>query len=160
MDPDSMQGGGGLMGSRILGIPVLVWVAGAALIAYFIFSRSSSGSSGGGTSTAGGSDTLTTGNTTVESGAVRVVVNAGNDTDNPQPKPPVKGKTRTVTVPEVVGDRGEAARDKITKAGFRFRQIPPRTPRGKTTTVTSETPRGGSKAKKGATVTTHVKVNR
>lgn len=155
MDPET-EGGGGFMSQRWFGMPAPVVIIGVALLAYFLFFRNSGGIGQG--SSAGGSDTLTTGNTTVESGAVRVVVNAGNNgEDNDQPKPPHKGITRTVTVPDVVGKPGEAARDAIMKAGLRARQIPARTPAGKPTVVVSENPRGGGKARKGSVVTTHVR---
>jgi PASTA domain len=74
--PPGEGGGGGIMSSRILGIPTLVWVAIAALGAYYLFFRNKSGATAGGTSSAGSSDTLTGGTTTVDSGAVQVSVNS------------------------------------------------------------------------------------
>lgn len=82
MDPE-MGGGGGLTGTRILGVPVLVWVAGIAVLAYLYF-RSSGSSSPTGVTTSGGGGSISTGRTVLDKGAVQVSI-----TQNPQPKPPV-----------------------------------------------------------------------
>lgn len=72
--------------------------------------------------------------------------------------PAQAGPTSSVTVPKVTGERGEVARQNLQAAGFKVSQSPSTTPKGKTTTVTGQTPAGGSKAKKGATVHLTVKV--
>lgn len=68
--------------------------------------------------------------------------------------PPKEGGTPpvSVTVPKVTGKHGEDAKDALQKAGFKVLQDPATTPRGKTTTVTSQNPAGGTKAAKGSTV--------
>jgi len=86
MDPEEGQGQPGIMH-----IPWWVWVAGAAVLAYFLFFRNSSSSDAAG-STSGGGGTITSGNTTVDSGAVTISVNT-----NPQPTPPTKKKTTKTT---------------------------------------------------------------
>lgn len=89
MDPEAPPGGGGgLMGSKIMGIPTIVWVGGVALIVYFLFFRNSSGSASG-VSTSGGGGTATSGNTTIDKGAIQVSITQGN---SHQPKPPVRGR--------------------------------------------------------------------
>jgi hypothetical protein len=69
-------------------------------------------------------------------------------------------KDVTKQVPNVVGEHGETAFDVLAAAGFnKVTQIPASTPRGKTTTVTSQTPRAGAKADPDSqTVTIHVRV--
>src|SRR5580658_2134246 len=64
----------------------------------------------------------------------------------------------TATVPTVTGKRGEDAKDAITAAGFKPLQTPATTPKGKTTKVTSQNPKGGSKAAKGSDVAYAVSV--
>ena len=82
MDPEKDQGGG-MMQSRIFGLPTIVWVLGAAVLAYLYFSHRSSQSAGS-PSTPGGGGTATSGTTRIDKGAIQVTV-----TQNPQPKPPV-----------------------------------------------------------------------
>jgi hypothetical protein len=82
MDPEA-PAGGGLMQSKIMGIPSIVWIGGIGLIVYFLFFRNSSSSSGSsgaqaGTPT-GGSGTITSGDTTIDSGAVQVTVEGANN---------------------------------------------------------------------------------
>jgi cytoskeletal protein RodZ len=71
---------------------------------------------------------------------------------------PVK-KTKTGTVPDVVGKPGEEARDAISDAGFRALQTPPTTAKGKRTIVTSQNPAGGRRLPEGSTVAIAVKVD-
>lgn len=80
MDPDETGQQGGM--SHPLGVHWLVWLGIAAVGAYFLFFRNSSGGS-----TSGGGGTITTGNTTVDRGAVTIKVSQG------QPQPPTTGKT-------------------------------------------------------------------
>jgi hypothetical protein len=77
----------------------------------------------------------------------------------PTPTPTPTPTAAQVTVPSVIGERGETAHDTLTGAGFKVTQNPPATPQGKTTTVTSQAPDGGKKAAKGSTVTIQLKVN-
>jgi PASTA domain len=73
---------------------------------------------------------------------------------HPQPKPSVA----QVTVPNVTGQRGEAAKATLERNGFKVIQDPASTPKGKSTTVTSQNPLAGSKAAKGSTVAIGLKV--
>jgi hypothetical protein len=67
--------GGGIMGSRILGIPTIVWIGGVAIVVYFLFFRNSQAGQTG--SATGGSGTVTTGNTTLQQGAITIDVAQG-----------------------------------------------------------------------------------
>lgn len=108
MAPEAGASGGGLMGGRILGIPTLVWVAGAALVSYFLFFRGKSTAGAGGTSTGGGG-TSTTGNISVQPQPVSITVTGepqpspepvpSSPSPNPQPKPPPVPKTIHTTPP-------------------------------------------------------------
>lgn len=106
-------GGGNFFTAKIMGIPGVVWLIGAAAIAYFLFARSSSSGSAGSPSTSGGGGTVTTGQTTIDSGAVQVsvsqsgppqsttpptVTNPGGPISNPQPTPTPTPKTGTGNV--------------------------------------------------------------
>jgi len=75
------------------------------------------------------------------------------------PKPPAPPAAK-VTVPNVVSEHGETARFQLENAGFKVTQSPPTTPAGKTTTVTAQSPRAGTKAAKGSTVKTTVKIDK
>jgi len=66
--------------------------------------------------------------------------------------------TTTATVPSVVGERGETARAKVSAVGFKPIQVPATTPKGKSTTVKSQNPAGGTKAAKGTDVALEVAV--
>jgi len=168
--PAEPEGGGGFMTQKFMGIPAIVWLLGAAAVAYFLFSRNSA-SSGSGSSSAGSSDTLTTGDTSVATGAVQVTVNAGGSGDtgggggNTQPSPPTTGTTTTTTnsgtveIPNVVGMKGSAAEALLKARGFRTTQNPKTTPKGKTTKVTRQSPTPGQ-AKKGSTVNLDLSVNK
>lgn len=109
--------GGSFMSRRFLGIPAVVWLIGAALLAYLYFRNQSSSSTGGATSTAG-SGQSTTGDITFTPGTSTVEVAGTNTpstnntqqntqqttnnsaTPNPQPtpnpKPPTKSTTTTM----------------------------------------------------------------
>jgi PASTA domain len=63
-----------------------------------------------------------------------------------------------VTVPNVIGSSGLTARLAIAARGLKSVQSPKTTQRGKSTTVTSQSPKAGSKVKLGSTVTINVKV--
>lgn len=149
MDPES--GGGNLLTNRYFGIPGWVILAGVGVLAFWWFSRQSGGglSGGGGSSSAGSNDTLTTGDTTIDSGAVQVTVTTGDVTNNPQPKPPKKPGTATVTVPTVTHMSYPAAANKIKAAGLR----PVKQKGFKGSTVEGERPYAGSKVKKYSAVT-------
>jgi hypothetical protein len=106
MSPEDGAGGGmgGIFTAKIMGIPGIVWLIGAAGIAYFIFARKSSAASAGSPSTSGGGGTITTGQTTIDSGAVTVSVSQGGsgDTSNPQPTPTPPPKKSTGSATPVV----------------------------------------------------------
>lgn len=94
--------GGGFLSQRFMGIPAWVFLAGAAILAYWYFSRNSSSTP----TTTGGGGSVKTGRTTVQSGAIRINV-GGGDSDlsvpgNHQPKPPTKytGPLKAITVPK------------------------------------------------------------
>lgn len=155
MDPEQ-PGGGGMMSSKILGIPTIVWVGGIALIVYFLFFRNSSQSAGSPSTSGGGGTIDQSGTTRVESGAVQITVtqnpqdNDGDSDDgsgNPQPRPKPKPRTKKVTVPNVVGRTYAQAAPVITKAGLK-----PHKRFAFTGPVTSETPKAGSKVPRGSTV--------
>lgn len=78
-------------------------------------------------------------------------------TDTPAHPTPTPTASQ-VTVPKVVGQHGEDAKKNLEAAGFKVTQSPATTPKGKITVVTAQTPAGGSKAKKDATVHTTVRV--
>jgi hypothetical protein len=84
---------------------------------------------------------------------------AATTTTTPTPTPTPTPTAAKVTVPNVVGKRGEDAKDTIQKAGLVDQQVPATTPKGKTTTVTSTDPKAGTKVDKGSTVSVAVKVN-
>lgn len=92
---------------KFFGIPAIVWILGAVLLAYLFF-RSKSGSSGT-ASTSGGGGTSTTGNISLKPPTITVIEQYGKSprhvaeppkhrTPNPQPKPqpkPAKKVTQT-----------------------------------------------------------------
>jgi hypothetical protein len=79
------QGGGNFLTHRYGGIPGVVWLAGAAVIAYFLFFRNK-GSSTSPTSTGGGG-TSTTGDITLQPGTETIDLGSptGNTVTNPAP---------------------------------------------------------------------------
>lgn len=177
-DPPAGGGGGSFLTAKFLGIPALVWIAGVAAIAYWLYYRNSAASGGAASSTAGANDTLTTGDTTVDSGAVSISIDASGDTGGSssgsgggggaggggggtggQPTPPVTGKATTVTVPNIVGKPGATALDQLKTAGLVGSQSPKTTPKGRATTVKTQSPAGGAKVAKGSTVKDTVTVN-
>jgi hypothetical protein len=87
MAPEAAPGGGNFMTKKVMGLPIIVWVGGAALLAYIYF-RSRSSASAGSPSTTGGGGTATTGGATLQKGAVQVTITQ----ESPQPKPPVRGR--------------------------------------------------------------------
>lgn len=69
--PEGGAPGSGFMSKKFMGIPAVVWLIGAALLAYMYFrnknsSSGSSGSSSGGASSGSSGDTSTTGNISVK----------------------------------------------------------------------------------------------
>lgn len=106
--PDAGGGGGSFLTRKYMGIPAIVWVGGAALLAYMLFFRNSSGSSGSGTSSSG---TATTGNITFSppaSDTSNSGLNPGQGMlsggTNPQPTPAAPGTTTSqVTNPGSTG---------------------------------------------------------
>jgi LysM repeat protein len=105
------QAGGNFFTRKYMGIPGIVWLAGAAILAYFLL-RGKTGTSGA-TSTAG-SGTSTTGNITLQPGTTTIKAQYGpnssastsgasHGTHNPQPhpspRPPVKHHHTQVKTP-------------------------------------------------------------
>jgi hypothetical protein len=66
------------------------------------------------------------------------------------------GQGGKVSVPKITGLGGEEARDLLQTAGLKDAQIPAKTPQGKRTRVTSQTPSAGKRVNTGSTVTVHV----
>lgn len=137
--------GGGFLTQRFFGIPAWVFLLGAAALAYWYFSRQGGIGGGGASSSAGSNDTLTSGNTTVDTGAVQVTVNTGNT----QPGPPSRGKTTTVTVPDVVGKPYPSAAQTIRQAGLK----PVKQKGFKGNTVEGERPYRGAKVRRNTAIT-------
>lgn len=110
-----MEGEGNFFTRKVGPFPAWVWLAGAAVVTYFLFTRKSTA---GSPTTTGGGGSITTGNTRVQKGAVTVNISArpgsggSDDDDNPQPgpTPPPLNKTKTFTVPkdETWGQFGES----------------------------------------------------
>jgi hypothetical protein len=102
-----MEGEGNFFTRKVGGMPAWVWLAGAAVLVYFLMSRQSSAANR--PTTSGGGGTITTGPTRVAKDAVKVTVFAGRrgdgdeeTTDNDQPghKPESFKKLRVITVPK------------------------------------------------------------
>ena len=111
--PEGAPASAGFMTKKFMGIPAIVWLIGAALLAYLYF-RNHSGSSGGATSTGGGGSS-TTGNISLKSAGPTIDVvsqyaqtqtsnhntTTNNNppprhrTHNPQPKPPHRKNKQT-----------------------------------------------------------------
>lgn len=119
-----MNGEGNMLTRKVGPFPAWVWLAGAAVLAYFVMSRKSS--TAGSPKTTGGGGSITTGPTRIAKDAVKITVNAGHggdadDQDQPGPKPPHRHKTgstagdqplttitvhRAGTLKEIAGSRG------------------------------------------------------
>jgi LysM repeat protein len=119
--PEGGGGGGSFLQKKFLGIPAIVWMAGAALLAYMYFRSHSSGSTGSGvTPNNANNGTATTGDTTFPNNPTNITINSQyhqsgsasstsgsppprHTTPNPQPtpktKPPVKKHAVAVKVP-------------------------------------------------------------
>lgn len=121
--PPEGGGGGNFLTQRYMGIPAVVWMAGAAILAYFLFFRNKGGSSS--PSSSGGGGTSTTGDITFTppptqitvptDGASPVNTNTGSTSSdpsnqginpgqpslsgviNPQPSPNMPGRSATTT---------------------------------------------------------------
>lgn len=155
--------GGGM--PRPFGIPIMVWVAGAAVIVYFLFFRGSS--SAANPQTTGGGGTITTGDTSVGTGAVQVSVTQKGPTstnteneDQDQPQPPGPGpkkhKKKMVKVPNVKGQRAAYAISDIESVGLEAITDPFRNPKAEYE-ATGTTPAAGASVPEGTTVHIHVK---
>lgn len=113
----------------------------------------------GGTSTGGGG-TQGGGNT---GGGTTGGGTTGGGTGSGQGNPPGTtygggGGPKTNTIPNVLGWTGTAAKARMVTAGFKPRQSPTVTPKGKMTKVTSTNPPSGTKAPAGSTVTVNLTV--
>lgn len=87
---NDVNGEGNMLTRKVGPFPAWVWLAGAAVLAYFIMSRQSS-SQAGSPKTTGGGGSITTGPTRIAKDAVKITVNTGHDADDqdqPGPKPP------------------------------------------------------------------------
>ncbi len=84
--------GSGLFSKKIMGIPVVVVLAGIAILAYWYLSKHSSSAAG---SSSGGGGTSTTGNTNIRKGAITVNVTQGGK-KNPQPRVSVPPRKKTM----------------------------------------------------------------
>jgi LysM domain len=116
--PPEGGGTGSFLQKKFLGIPAIVWLGGAAILAYLYF-RSQSGSSGSSSSGTSAntpqnanSGTATTGDTTFGAPTTNLTINSQysqtsssttgvpaprHTTPNPQPTPAVKPATKTAT---------------------------------------------------------------
>jgi len=137
---------------------------GAYLLITFIASRKASSSQAQQNSTADDQGTGS-GDTTTASPAGGAAAfwlwlqdHAGGSTTTTTTSSTTGASTTTATVPSVVGERGEAARAKVSAAGFKPIQVPPTTAKGKSTIVRSQNPAGGTKAAKGSDVALEVAV--
>ena len=165
MPEEGMQqpGAGNIFTNRILGIPGVVWLIGAGVLAYFIFFRNR-GQSAGSPSTSGGGGTITTGNTTIEKGAVTVNVSqpqssteteTTNNQGQPGPKPPPRHhKGKAVKIPDVRGQRAAFAISAIEAVGLEVLTMPLRDPK-KEYVATGTVPPAGTTVPEG----TKVKIN-
>lgn len=166
MPPEAGPGAGGGL-PRPLGIPVLVWVAAAAVIAYLVFFRGK-GQSAGSPTTTGGGGTITTGDTTIDRGAVTVSVTqkgpaetsttTNEDQDQPQPPGPKPRRHhgKAVAVPDVKGQRADAAISDIEAVGLEAITSPFRDPK-KEYEATGTVPPAGTHVPEGTRVTIRVK---
>jgi Fibronectin type III domain len=147
--PEDEGAGGNFLTARIMGIPAIIWIAGAGILAYFLFFRNSGSSSNtsgqpqGGSAT-GGSGTINTGATTIDSGAVQISVTAPNGA----PQPTTTTGTTTTSQQLAVSDITEQAKNG-SAAAIEWR--PPQFPSGSPTNTTytfgiSPAPKGGSSA--------------
>ena len=70
------------------------------------------------------------------------------------------GQSTKVRVPGIVGLKGDTAKNDITGIGLKWKQTPASTPKGKTTTVTAQSPRAGTQVNSGSTVTATLKTDK
>lgn len=166
--PEGEQGGN-IFTNRILGIPGVVWLIGAGVLAYFVFFRNR-GQSAGSPSTSGGGGTITTGNTRIEKGAVTVNVSqpqTSSETETepgttktggqPGPKPPPrKHKGKAVKIPNVSGQRAAFAISDVEAVGLETNTSPFRNPK-KEYEATGTTPPAGTTVPEGTKVIIHVR---
>lgn len=84
-----MEQGGNFFTQKVMGLPMIMWIAIVAGGAYFLFMRNSSAGQGS-PSTSGGGGTITTGSTTLQKGAVAITVTQepGKVKTGPGKKPP------------------------------------------------------------------------
>jgi hypothetical protein len=159
--------GGGL--SRPVGpLPLWGWAAlAAAGLGAYVFIRMRSASSGS-TSTsedvtaAGTTADDTTSTSEYEQVSSQLTGIEGTDEALLAAIKDLQGDSTTaakVKVPDIVGDRGSAARAKISASGLKYKQDPETTPAGHETRVTSQTPHAGDEVARGSEVTAHVKVD-
>ena len=85
----------GIAGGKTAGIPNLLLIGGVVLVVYFLFFRNSQSGASGQDQTTGGGGTITTGDTTVGTGAVTLNVTQGSSSSQsgkPGSKPPGRRK--------------------------------------------------------------------
>lgn len=88
------------------GIPGIAWLAGAAVLAYFLFFRNSSSSSSNAPSSSGGGGTSTTGDITLQPGTETIDLSgttSGNTVSNPAPVPAPDGNPLPPSGPAQTG---------------------------------------------------------
>jgi hypothetical protein len=163
--------GGGGMSRPFAGIPTWGWVlglgvGGGVLIWYKLRGASSAGTTATteATTAAGAAPDDTTSTSEYEQISAELTGLEGTQEALLAAVKDLQGdKTTTtggakVTVPDIVGERGSAARAKISAAGLKYKQDPATTPAGRETEVTSQDPHAGTKVAKNSEVTAHVKV--
>lgn len=145
MNPDQ-PGGGNFFTNRIMGVPVFVWIGGIAILAYLYFRHTQQQNVPA--TTSGGGGQLTTGNTTLQKGAIHITVNAAHGDDDDQPKPHGHGKSKKITVPNEVGKTYAAGARDLKAHGLQAHRTHPYIGR-----TIAEAPKSGAKVPKGSTVT-------
>lgn len=175
-DEGGQPGAGNIFTNRIMGVPGIVWLIGAGVLAYFVFFRNKSQSAGS-PSTSGGGGTISTGNTRIDKGAVTVTVqqnpnasqsetststttnSSGNSGGNPQPKPKPKPRAKTgksVKIPNEKGQRAAFAISDLEALGLEVSTNPFRDPK-KEYEVTGTAPPAGTSVPEGTKVSIQVR---
>lgn len=162
--------GGGALSRPVGGIPLWGWIVvigagGGALLWFKLRGSAGSTSTATDTTAAGSATDDTTGTSEYEQISAQLTGIEGTNEallasikDLQGDDTGTTGGAGKVKVPDIVGERGSAARAKISAAGLKYKQEPAKTPRGRETEVTSQAPHAGTEVAKGAEVTAQVKV--